>query len=747
MQQTKPSPVWSTDHTQIPAELQTLPFWMKCTKEKVAPYSDKPESWYPWIDAQDFTRLAFQYTVDHPIICIDLDDMNDPEIIQFISENPTYAEASPSGAHKAHIFYQLPVCINKADYISKPKRNNGKTELFLYNHYTTITGNSAQCPLHSLPRITLLTEEQAGQLFFLFPQKSKVQSINKDVSPLILPNLTKAIKLIDQWIDEVELDPNSSKVQLILEGQGWTHYDYWLKALQCIHYIYQGSAQGLIKADEWSQKDPQSYAGFNSVQQKWSSFSVNRDETITERTFFLYLSWFKLEFPDQNQEGMPKLNSYDNFLAVLNHIGVQIKIDAISLRPFIQGHASVIYPNFYESSQEARYANLDTIMARLYIQIIKYLPMTYDQVVKFTQVTCDKTRPQSMVNHFKTLIDSKPWDRMDRLSQLISAYHLDNDDERAPTPELAREYIKRWMYSVIRTFYMSSMPKAYQYAGAEGMLIIAGTERTNKTSSFMALLPESCRQYYVSTHLALDGSTGEKDTLMKIAGNVIVVFDEAENTINSNKQGKIKEFITRQSDTFRVPYGRAPKEFPRMCSFAGTLNQDRLNIPDDGARRYWALVVTYIDVPLIDTLDKQQLWAQVKYELLEESKVNPYPPWNLPESVRLQQKQAIKSFASFTSLGVQLYDMYDWSFDYKEYIVFKGCWATQTKSMSDIARDLDMTPSAALTHELVRILKSHVLLDFHTSRGEVIKQGIYKYRKQPRYLMPPKRSIQLIEEN
>jgi hypothetical protein len=740
-QVTKPVLQWNTIHLFVPLSLRNIDRWMFCTKEKVAPWSDKPESWHPYEDVSQLECIAFQYTQDHQMVCIDLDNLNDPEICNFITRYPTYSEASPSGNHKAHVIYQLPQSVNKADYISKPKRNAGKTELFLYNHYTTITGHSASSAFPSTPDVTTLTPQQAEELLSLFPTRHKIETIAPP-SLVSQPALTQAKQQVNQWIETVELDPSDLKVQQAMSKMQWSHYDYWLTGLQALHYIYQGDSAGLVMADTWSKKDSVSYTGFDSVKTKWLSFSTLKSSPVTEKTFYMFLSWFRLEFPDQTETGSPKLLSYNNFLTALDHLALTIRIDAISLKPHIHGQDQVLYPKIYENEAEQRSANFDIICAKLFKQLITLYPISYDGVVKFTKVYCDLIAPEQRHHPFRDFIDQKPWDHEDRISVLIDAYTLDPKDDRCPPQHLASEYIRRWLFSVIRSFYPTIVTK-YENASAEGMLILAGKERTNKTTSFEFLLPKQFRDYYISTHIALDGTGGEKDALMKIAGKLIVVFDECEATINSsaNRQGKIKDFLTRKSDTFRPPYGLAPRDFIRTCTFAGTLNDDMLHIPDEGSRRYWALVVKAIDVQTIRNMDLQQLWAQVKYELHKASQVSEHPPWLLPTAVLAEQKKAIKSFRSTSHIEDQLMDLYDWSYDWNQFDDAGIVWDRATKTAMKVAEDMNQSRPTGLKHALRRLCKQFVTRVFVTARGTKIEHGIYIYRGCEKYLMPPLRSL------
>lgn len=134
------------------------------------------------------------------------------------------------------------------------------------------------------------------------------------------------------------------------------------------------------------------------------------------------------------------------------------------------------------------------------------------------------------------------------------------------------------------------------------MLIVKGRGGIRKSMLFMALAGEQwCLE---SVPRILD-----KDALQVMRGKWICVFNEMK-AFRSNSNESIYDFLTRQIDTYRPSYGRAPVNVPRCSVFGGTTNEQYC-LPDDtgGNRRFWPIDAQEIRIDWI-TENRDQLWAE-----------------------------------------------------------------------------------------------------------------------------------------
>lgn len=105
---------------------------------------------------------------------------------------------------------------------------------------------------------------------------------------------------------------------------------------------------------------------------------------------------------------------------------------------------------------------------------------------------------------------------------------------------------------------------------------------------------------------------GSKDSAMQIHGKWIIELGELDAIVSQRSEmSKVKAFITRRIDHFRPPYGRRTADYPRQCVFAGSINADTYLRDETGARRFWPVACTHVDLSAL-TAARDQLWAEAR---------------------------------------------------------------------------------------------------------------------------------------
>ncbi len=131
--------------------------------------------------------------------------------------------------------------------------------------------------------------------------------------------------------------------------------------------------------------------------------------------------------------------------------------------------------------------------------------------------------------------------------------------------------------------------------------------------------PQGCRK---STTLAKLGRAWFSDSLYTVSGKEayeqiqgywIIEMGEMAATRKAELE-QIKQFMSKQTDSYRAAYARRTQEHPRQCAFFGTTNDDEFLRDPTGGRRFWPVTVTDRGKEMGDSLDEptiDQIWAEI----------------------------------------------------------------------------------------------------------------------------------------
>jgi len=109
------------------------------------------------------------------------------------------------------------------------------------------------------------------------------------------------------------------------------------------------------------------------------------------------------------------------------------------------------------------------------------------------------------------------------------------------------------------------------------------------------------------------GDLSSKDDLMVLHRSWVMEWAELDQVTSKKHAGHIKAFLSRSTDTFRVPYGKATEEHPRRGIIVGSANRQHGLLVDDENRRFWIIPVTKTKADPIDTgalmHERDAIWA------------------------------------------------------------------------------------------------------------------------------------------
>ena len=131
--------------------------------------------------------------------------------------------------------------------------------------------------------------------------------------------------------------------------------------------------------------------------------------------------------------------------------------------------------------------------------------------------------------------------------------------------------------------------------------------------------PQGCRK---STTLAKLGKSWFSDSLYTVSGKDayeqlqgywIIEMGEMAATKKADIE-QIKQFVSKQTDSYRAAYARRTQEHPRQCAFFGTTNDEEFLRDATGGRRFWPVTVTNAGKVYGDELTPEivdQIWAEI----------------------------------------------------------------------------------------------------------------------------------------
>lgn len=171
-------------------------------------------------------------------------------------------------------------------------------------------------------------------------------------------------------------------------------------------------------------------------------------------------------------------------------------------------------------------------------------------------------------------LDGLTWDGEPRLDTLLADWIGVEDDS-----DYVRTVIRKALTAAVARIYKPGIK--YDY-----MLVIRGPQGIGKSM----LLKKLAGSWVQETMTTVEG----KEACEQLRGFWLVEMGELSATRKADNEA-IKLFLSRQTDTYRVPYGKRLSEFPRQCVFIGTTNSPTYLSDPSGNRRYWPVTVTGIN--------------------------------------------------------------------------------------------------------------------------------------------------------
>ena len=163
-------------------------------------------------------------------------------------------------------------------------------------------------------------------------------------------------------------------------------------------------------------------------------------------------------------------------------------------------------------------------------------------------------------------------------------------------PEISRQLCFTWLLSTLQTLFAKPLPY---------MMVFTGRQNSGKTEFFRRLLPDDLSHWMAES--TLDQG---KDSEKLMCEHWLILNDEYKGSTLQDV-AKLKDMLSKNTFTLRLPYGRGNQQFRRISSLCGTSNENSLIYDHTGNRRIFPLEVVSINFAQLNSVDRCRMWGQL----------------------------------------------------------------------------------------------------------------------------------------
>ena len=196
-------------------------------------------------------------------------------------------------------------------------------------------------------------------------------------------------------------------------------------------------------------------------------------------------------------------------------------------------------------------------------------------------------------------LNSLQWDGTERIRYCLHHFLGSDTDD--------------YTYEAMKLFLLGAISRAFKPGCKfETMLCLVGGQGAGKSSFFRLLAVDD--EWFSDDLKKLD----DENVYRKMQGHWIIEMSEMIATANAKSIEDIKSFLSRQKDTYKIPYETHPADRKRQCVFGGSSNAlDFLPLDRTGNRRFVPIMV-YPERAEIHILEDEaasrayinQMWAE-----------------------------------------------------------------------------------------------------------------------------------------
>ena len=246
--------------------------------------------------------------------------------------------------------------------------------------------------------------------------------------------------------------------------------------------------------------------------------------------------------------------------------------------------------------------------------------LTHNQVSeKYIKDYLGEIAADNPVNPVRDWLRSQQWDGRSRFSELEACLVLDPARSGASNRPLRKLFVRVLMIEACAAADMCMIAiEQYGYRRQMDMVpILQGRQGLLKSAFFATLVPQHLRHYFSSVQRF---KLEDKDAVLDLAGLWIAEFGEIERVLKRDRDDDLKEYLSRDSDRCRRPWGHDTETMIRHRMHVGSTNDDHSLTDVTGNRRHLPLSVADVDLEALASIDLEQLWAEAWHRYMQGEK-------------------------------------------------------------------------------------------------------------------------------
>lgn len=348
---------------------------------------------------------------------------------------------------------------------------------------------------------------------------------------------------------------------------------------------------------------------------------------------------------------------------------------------------------------------------------------------------------------FAHFLGKLEWDGLERLrgpGGLYDTVKVEKDDV-----ELRDLILDRWLRSVVAA--ARHLYRGRRGCQPRGVLVFLGKQFSGKTTWLerlvQGLFPGADEVFCAGAHYS-----GDTDSVLHLTGALITELGEIDSTLNRVELGKLKAFLSNDSDRLRKPYGYEHENYPRRTVFAGTVNREDFLRDATGNTRFWVIRCTEdgLDLDSQRKLDMPQIWAQVQAETEAglaacKAAADYLPlPWHMSKGEMQLIEQSNEGHRVVSGPERLMLDVFDWTApDWIRAQTQEERMRVNPSTFTEIQAACGQNPSIGRTADwmtAIRVLTGQT----RAKPTRIILEDAdgKKYEKKGRlYAMPPKKNL------